>query len=504
MRAHSIAVVAFIALLLPTAASAHVNSPDVYYDGYAGPYHLLVTVRPPAVVPGVAQIEIRSAGDVDQIEILPMKMVGAPANLAPTPDTAERSATDPQLFHGKLWIMTRGSWKVQVRAKGKQGPAEMGVPLPAVSTHSATMQTGLAALLAVLGVVLLTGMVGIIGAANRDAGLEPGAEATPSQTKRAYWRMAAAAVLLIAIVIGGGYWWRAEASANARLNYRLPQAQASLQPGDVLRLQLDNPNTMESMFKPAMVARFKSLGIKLPDAFRLDDLVPDHGHLLHLFLVSTPDMKSFWHLHPEQAGVGEFTAKLPPIPAGRYQLYADIVHQTGFPETQVGVIELPAISGTALSGDDSGIADASMSNDVAQLPDGYRMVWERGSQPLQPEEAFWFRFRVENKEGKPASDLEPYMGMAGHAVFISDDGKIFAHVHPAGSVSMAAVGLAENQTPTQAASPMHEMAGMSGAPNDGEVSFPYGFPRAGDYRIFVQVKRGGRVETGVFNAHVGP
>jgi hypothetical protein len=35
-----------------------------------------------------------------------------------------------------------------------------------------------------------------------------------------------------------------------------------------------------------------------------------------------------------------------------------------------------------------------------------------------------------------------------------------------------------------------------------EVRFPYGFPRTGDYRIFVQIKRGGRVETGVFDAHV--
>src|SRR5260370_1253931 len=95
----------FVALLLlPLAASAHVGSPDVYYDGYAGQYHLLVTIRPPAVIPGIAEIQVRSeSNDVTQIEILPLRMVGPGAQLAPRPDTAERSTGDAQLFNGHLW-----------------------------------------------------------------------------------------------------------------------------------------------------------------------------------------------------------------------------------------------------------------------------------------------------------------------------------------------------------------------------------------------------------------
>ena len=71
------------ALLLAAAAplAAHVGSPDVFFDGQAGPYQLLVTIRPPQVVPGVAEIEIRSlAPDVTQIHIVPLRMmVSTPA-----------------------------------------------------------------------------------------------------------------------------------------------------------------------------------------------------------------------------------------------------------------------------------------------------------------------------------------------------------------------------------------------------------------------------------------
>jgi hypothetical protein len=479
-------------LLLPVAAFAHVGSPDVYFDGQAGPYHVLVTVRPAPVVPGVAEIEVRStANDINEIKIRPLRLVGPGANLAPKPDLAQRSAGDPQLFTGSLWIMDRGSWQVQIQIDGQHGQAELGVPVPAVSTSSVRMQKALGGMLAVLGLLLVAGIIGIVGAATREAKLNPGETPTPQQSRRGYVGMGATAVLAIAALAGANLWWGNEASANERLSYKLPQADISLN-GNKLQLRLQNPNEEAGFFGSGKNR------VERVDRLRLDDLVADHGHLLHLFLVSMPDMKSFWHLHPDQQGTAQFNQDLPSLPAGHYQVYADIVHRTGFPETEIGEINLPGgiTTGKPVSNDDSGGPDFTPEEKVSRLADGYRMVWERDSGPLRTRQPIWFRFRVEDRNGKPAGDLEPYMGMAGHAVFIRDDGKVFAHVHPAGSVSMAAVDLA------QGSGSKPEMAGMPGmkASTSGEVSFPYGFPQAGDYRIFVQVKRAGKVETGVFHA----
>jgi hypothetical protein len=99
------------------------------------------------------------------------------------------------------------------------------------------------------------------------------------------------------------------------------------------------------------------------------------------------------------------------------------------------------------------------------------------------------------------------MGMAAHAEVVSSDLSVFAHIHPSGSVSMAALNLAQAglvaasaEGRAGAAMPM-DMTGLS-APLPPEFSFPYGFPHPGNYRIFVQVKRAGQVETGAFDVRV--
>ena len=95
------------------------------------------------------------------------------------------------------------------------------------------------------------------------------------------------------------------------------------------------------------------------------------------------------------------------------------------------------------------------------------------------------------------------MGMAGHLVIVKKDLSVFAHVHPNGSAPMAAIQLLEKNQANDAEA-MTNMAGMSDAALPSEVTFPYGFPQPGQYRLFVQVKRAGRIETAVFDANVAP
>jgi hypothetical protein len=122
------------------------------------------------------------------------------------------------------------------------------------------------------------------------------------------------------------------------------------------------------------------------------------------------------------------------------------------------------------------------------------MVWVRDNQPLVTKRLTMFTFRVDDPAGQPARDLELYMGMPGHAVFVRRDRQVFAHVHPSGSAPMAAMKIAAPSASAHA----HPAAALPAT-----VSFPFGFPEPGDYRIFVQVKRAGRIETAAFDAHVG-
>jgi len=474
---------------------AHVGSPDVFYDGDAGPYRLFVTVRMPQVIPGVAEIEVRCAGnDVRAIEIVPMTLSGPGSTFPPTPDLAQRSKEDPQFFTGSLWLMEFGALKVRVTADGSKGKGELSVPVPSFAQRSLRMEKPLGGLLAFLMLFLAIGAIFIAGAAVREGNLEPGELPLPARARRARFVMGLTAIVAAGVLYLGWAWWSADASTYQRY--------VNLAKPPVAETKLENGNRL--------ILRAKGQDARWSEYVKMEEVIPDHNHLMHLFLFSVPGMERMWHLHPERIEGGEFAEQLPAMPAGKYQIFADVVDKNGVPWTLVGTEELPQISGGALRGDDSAWAASvagtrAVGDTVSELADGGRMVWLLAKEPLRANRPMNFTFSVEDKDGKPAADLERYMGMAGHAEFVSKDFTVFAHVHPAGTISMAALELGR---PGRAGGPGGMQTGMPMAmpmpsgPVASKVNFPYGFPRAGEYRIFVQIKRAGKIETGVFDARV--
>jgi len=100
--------------------------------------------------------------------------------------------------------------------------------------------------------------------------------------------------------------------------------------------------------------------------------------------------------------------------------------------------------------------------------------------------------------------------MAGHAAVTRDDGSVFVHLHPGGTISMASqMALTMRQPGDSIAGKLGQriqassaMQSTSPLPRDGTISFPYAFPQPGKYHMWVQVKHGGRILTGAFALEV--
>src|SRR6478735_550828 len=143
-------------LLLPLVARAHAGGPDVVHEGAAGPYRLLVNIRPPEVIPGVAEIQVQAAGGprIDRLALVPMPLLGPGAKFAPTPDEEQPVAGAVQGWVARLWMMSTGAWQVRLTAHGAAGDGELRIPVPALPLRTRTMQAGMGAALLVLGLVL--------------------------------------------------------------------------------------------------------------------------------------------------------------------------------------------------------------------------------------------------------------------------------------------------------------------------------------------------------------
>jgi hypothetical protein len=482
-----------ISLVMAHPAYAHIGSKDVYEEVNVGQYKLFVTIRTPNVIPGVATIEVKSSGaTVNSIRITPTPLTGEASKHPPSSDAMQPSAADPAFFTGSLWLMASGSWQVHFKIDGAAGKASTSVPVSAMPLSILPMQRSMGIMLTVLGILLIIGIAGIAAAAVGQSRLDPGLAAGPTAHRRALIAGSVTLAVTLLLVYGGYKWWDLEATSYAADIYH-PLSLSPTLSGNILDLKIGRHDT-DAMH----TSRARSN----------DDLLPDHGHVMHLYAIREPGMDAAYHLHPVPAGAGHLQMTLPTMPAGRYRLYADIVHANGFPETLTADLVVPAnLPPAPLAPEDASAAPPPLSQPelgtAYKLPDGYTMAWDR-PQDLTANTAYAFRFRLVDAPGQPARDVRPYLGMAGHAAFVKTDGTVFAHTHPEGSAAMQAMMLANGSS-----GEMAETGSMAGMDMTGStenipptVEFPYGFPSAGRYRIFIQMKHGNTVETGVFDADV--
>ena len=488
-----------LATALASAAAAHVGSPDTWFEGTAGPYPVRVVVRAPGVVPGLAEIDVRVlAGHPRDVSVQLYGWNVGPRG-APPPDPAKPVPGDPQLWSVQLWFMEATSYGVHLAISGPEGSGVAVIPVQAVATKRLQMSRGLGMVLIALGLFLFFGLVSVVGAGVREASLPPGVEPGPERVRAARIAMAVAAVLLAAALYGGRNWWDSVDRGYVAGLYRPFHAQVAVVDtagSRRVRLGFDDPRFIGRRWTP---------------------LIPDHGKLVHLFLVSTPAMDVMAHLHPLLRDSTHFEATLPPLPAGEYDVYADIVHESGFARTLTGHVTVPAgapASYVPTDTDDSWSAAPAVRVHGADatactLADGAVMTWEGAAALSSGRADAGLRFRVMGPGGTPAK-LEPFLGMAAHVVVRSEDGGVFAHLHPTGSVAMASEMALTMRTPADSvAGTLGRRLTQAGAMTMGagtvlEDAFgiPWGFPRPGRYRVWVQVRRAGAIRTATFDVEV--
>ncbi|HUE84929.1 MAG TPA: hypothetical protein VMO26_02520 [Vicinamibacterales bacterium] len=475
-------------VLCASLSMAHVGSPDTFFSGQAGPYDVRVSVRLPGVIPGRAQVTVRVLAAQDPRDY----RVGVRAGQwnvgldgAPPPDTAVPVPGDPTLYAAEIWFMTPSSYQMAVEVDGPSGRGTAIVPVLALATTETKMPPWLGAVLVVLGIVLTAGLLTLIGAAVRESVLPPGEH--PDARRRMRTRLATAGAVIGAglILWGGNVWWEAEAEGyRTFVRYRPFETTTSVSDRDEVPMMTLGIRDERWNGSPVAISRYNSL-------------MPDHGKLMHMFLVHEDGLGAFAHLHPV-ARSGEaldFDAALPPLTPGRYRVYGDIVHESGYAQTLVNTVEVPATATTRVTDPDDSffVGQPTAGATSVDLGDGTQLVWTRNAMPLVAGQEDVIALSVRDASGGLMT-VEPYMGMAAHVIVASHDHGVFAHLHPSGSISMAALQKFTAEAPV-------DHSGHFAAV-EGRVEVPYAFPKAGRYRMWVQMKRAGEVKTAAFDVDV--
>jgi hypothetical protein len=187
----------------------------------------------------------------------------------------------------------------------------------------------------------------------------------------------------------------------------------------------------------------------------------EHGKELHLILASR-DLLTYRHLHPTRAADGTWSTPVTLPAAGTYRLFADFTPATeDAPDLTLGA-DLAA-SGTYKT---TALPEPAATTTV----DDYTVTLDGG---LRPGKATELTLTI-NRDGRPVTDLQPYLGAYGHLVALRSGDLAYLHVHP------------------------------NGEPGDGTtkpgpaISFTATAPSVGTYRLFLDFQHQGAVRTAAF------
>ncbi|GAA1403488.1 hypothetical protein [Catellatospora coxensis] len=210
--------------------------------------------------------------------------------------------------------------------------------------------------------------------------------------------------------------------------------------------------------------RFRILG---PDGTPVTAYAPTHDKDLHLIVVRR-DLAGFQHVHPVlgAGGVWEIPMRAG-AGAGQYRLFADF-RPAGRDQGLTLGVDLPAPGAYQPAALPAAARTATV--------DGYTVTL---GGDLVPGTSSKLTLTVA-RDGKPVTDLQPYLAAYGHLVALRDGDLAYLHVHPDGN------------------------------PGDGRTSagpqivFHAEVPSAGAYRLFLDFQHNGVVRTAAFTAVAGP
>jgi plastocyanin len=218
------------------------------------------------------------------------------------------------------------------------------------------------------------------------------------------------------------------------------------------------------------------------------DLQIVHEKPMHLLIVSK-DLAEFYHIHPEPSADGSYRVQHTFPNGGDYKLYADFT-----PPNAKQVVERidVKVSGTERA-KVALVADTKLEKSV----DGLKVTMKPSAKTEEGKELTLDFAAFDAVTGKPATDLQNYLGELAHFVIISEDLVDFVHAHPmAKGEKMDGMKMDGDTKEKDHNADGHSHGADSkeaNKPSAYEVSAHTAFPRAGMYKLWAQFQRGGKV-----------